>query len=84
MVQDKLVNVAERLLEKADGNSKLAEVLVDYIKSKPQTPMVPPNAGAMPYLGHIHNEYCPVNCRLAGHVHNEYFPSNCPKWVSTS
>ena len=34
---------------------------------------IPRNANgvAQPYFRHIHNEYCPVNCRLAGHVHNE-------------
>ena len=51
MVQDKLVNVAEKVLVKAGGNSKLAEVFIDNIKSKPQTPMVPPKAGAIALLG---------------------------------
>ena len=41
---------------------------------------IPDAAGNRPaYYGHIHNEYCPVNCKKAKHVHNEYCPHKCDK-----
>ena len=83
-----MVEVAEKLVERSYGNSQLADVMASYMEHKQRLEMQqmalftagnvkPQGNQGIAYYGHIHNEYCPVNCRLAGHVHNQYCPSNC-------
>ena len=86
--QEHLLELGETLVQNVRGADRLTDVITNYIAQcpPPATQQFPvgimnqtSDLSGQGYYGHIHNEFCPVNCRLSGHIHNEYYLHNCPK-----